>query len=107
MNNIVHIQCFSQYYDIKLSFNVRFVFSHRPLMERFRTCASWQLIEITWSVVVEQHVLNMHASTGENVWIITMFILVTAARLHFMVTSVSGVSFLLVMMMVMVILSET
>ena len=83
-------------------------FLHRPLMERFRTCASWQLIEITWSVVVEQHVLNMHASTGENVWIITMFILVTAARLHFMVTFVSGVSFLLVMMMMMmVILSET
>ena len=79
-------------------------FPHRPLMERFRTCASWQLIEITWSVVVEQHVLNTSAITVENVWIITMFILVTAARLHFMVTFVSGVSFLLVMM---VILSET
>ena len=85
---------FSQYYDIKSNFNVWFFFSHRPLMERFRTCASWQLIEITWSVVVEQHVLNMRASTVENVWIITMFILVTAARLHFMVTSVSRVSFL-------------
>ena len=82
-------------------------FPHRPLMERFRTCASWQLIEITWSVVVEQHVLNTSAITVENVWIITMFILVTAARLHFMVTFVSGVSFLLVMMMMMVILSET
>ena len=83
-------------------------FPHRPLMERFRTCASWQLIEITWSVVVEQHVLTIRAGTGENVWIITMFILVTAARLHFMVTFVSGVSFLLVMMMMMmVILSET
>ena len=72
-------------------------------MERFRTCASWQLIEITWSVVVEQHVLNMHASTVEHVWIITMFILVTAARLHFMVISVTRVSFLLSMMMIVLI----
>ena len=41
---------------------------------------------------VELRVKVMHAGREENAWITTMFISVIAARLHFMVTSVTKAS---------------
>ena len=49
-----------------------------------------------FKVGVERHVKRMTACTVENAWITTMFMNVTAARLHFMDTSVIRVRYSIV-----------